>query len=61
MPNVVAIADGGPDWSTKGTINLLSYGIVWQELRLDYFLIQRFAQIAPGLTQLMRKLECCCP
>jgi len=36
LHNVIAIADGGSDWSTKGVINLLAYGYLWQHLGLDY-------------------------
>ena len=32
--NVVAVADGGPDWSVKGVINFLSMGLLWKSLQL---------------------------
>ena len=41
--NVVAIADGGPDWAVKGTINLMAFGYLWQHLALDTLTIQCFA------------------
>ena len=33
--NIIAICDGGPDWSVSGTINLLSIGDQWMEEKLD--------------------------
>jgi len=41
--NVTAIADGGPDWSTKGLGNLISLGIMWEQLQLDTLVVQCFA------------------
>jgi len=43
IANVVAIADGGPDWSVKGIINFLSMGLLWMNLKLDTFIIQCYA------------------
>ena len=34
--NVVAIADGGPDWSIKGLINFMSLGLLWMKSGLDF-------------------------
>ena len=41
--NVVAIADGGPDWSVKGIINLMAFGFLWEFLKLDTLTIQCYA------------------
>ena len=41
--NVVAIADGGPDWSVKGVINFMSLGFLWKNLHLDVLIIQCYA------------------
>lgn len=41
--NVVAIADGGPDWSVKGVINLLSLGYLWENAKLDVLVLQSYA------------------
>ncbi|XP_057291292.1 uncharacterized protein LOC130613938 isoform X3 [Hydractinia symbiolongicarpus] len=41
--NVVAIADGGPDWSTKAVVNLMSLGYLWLNLRLDCLIVQCYA------------------
>ena len=41
--NVVAIADGGPDWSVKGVINFLSLGYLWTNARLDTLIVQCYA------------------
>ena len=41
--NVIAIADGGPDWSVKGVLNLLSMGYLWKNLMLDILIIQCYA------------------
>ena len=46
--NVVAIADGGPDWSVKGVLNLMAYGYLWKHLALDTLVIQCFA---PGCSR----------
>jgi len=43
IANVVAIADGGPDWSTKGLINFMTFGFMWKNLNLDTFVIQCYA------------------
>ena len=43
VSNVVAIADGGPDWSVKGVINLMTFGYLWQNLAIDTLVIQCFA------------------
>ena len=41
--NVVAIADGGPDWSVKGMLNLMSLGYLWKNLKLDVLVVQCYA------------------
>ena len=41
--NVVAIADGGPDWSVKGVVNFMTMGLLWKDLGLDCFVIQCYA------------------
>ena len=41
--NVVAVADGGPDWSVKGVLNLMVFGSLWQSLNLDTLTIQCYA------------------
>ena len=41
--NVVAIADGGPDWSVKSVLNLMSMGYLWKNLELDVLVIQCYA------------------
>ena len=41
--NVIAIADGGPDWSVKGVLNLMSLGCLWKNLNLDVLVIQCYA------------------
>jgi len=41
--NVIAVADGGPDWSVKGVINFLSMGLLWKNLNLDTFVVQCYA------------------
>ena len=41
--NVVAIADGVPDWSVKGMLNLLVFGDLWRKLKLDSLIIQCYA------------------
>ena len=41
--NVVAVADGGPDWSVKGIINLMVFGLLWELLQLDTLVIQCYA------------------
>ena len=41
--NVVAIADGGPDWSVKGIINFLSLGYLWKHTQLDTLIVQCYA------------------
>lgn len=43
MHNVVAVADGGPDWSVKGVPNLMVFGFLWEMLELDTFVIQCYA------------------
>ena len=40
---MVAVADGGPDWSVKRVLNLMVFGSLWQSLRLDSFTIQSYA------------------
>ena len=41
--NVVAIADGGPDWSVKGIINFMSLGYLWMNSKLDTLIVQCYA------------------
>ena len=41
--NVIAIADGGPDWSVKGIINLMSLGYLWKNSSLDVLILQCYA------------------
>ena len=41
--NVVAIADGGPDWSIKGLINFMSLGLLWMKSGLDLLIVQSYA------------------
>ena len=41
--NVVSVADGGPDWSIKGIINLMTFGFLWEFLKLDTLIIQCYA------------------
>ena len=41
--NVVAIADGGPDWSVKGIGNLITLGMLWKDLGLDCLVVQCYA------------------
>ena len=38
--NIIAIADGGPDWSVKGIMNLLTSGNFWKTSKLDIFVLQ---------------------
>ena len=47
--NVVAIVDGGPDWSVKGLINFMTMGLLWKDLGLDCFVVQCYA---PGHSRL---------
>lgn len=42
---VTIICDGGPDWSTKFTPNLINYGRLWRNLKLDVLV---FTCYAPG-------------
>ena len=39
--NVVSVAD--PDWSVKGIINLMTFGFLWEFLKLDTLIIQCYA------------------
>ena len=41
--NLIAIADGGPDWSVKGVGNLLSLGQLWKDTHLDCLIVQCYA------------------
>ena len=41
--NLIAIADGGPDWSVKGLINLMSLGMFWLNNALDILVVQCYA------------------
>ena len=41
--NLVAIADGGPDWAVKGVINFMSLGNLWENLKLDVLILQSYA------------------
>lgn len=41
--NVIAIADGGPDWSVKGILNFISMGFLWMDTCLDLLIIQSYA------------------
>ena len=41
--NVVAVADGGPDWSIKGIINLMAFRFLWEFMKLDTLTIQCYA------------------
>ena len=41
--NIIAIADGGPDWSVKGIMNLLTFGNFWKTSKLDIFVLQCYA------------------
>ena len=41
--NVIAIVDGGPDWSVKGVINFMAMGLLWKDLGLDCFVVQCYA------------------
>ena len=41
--NVVAIANGGPDWSVKSMLNLMSLGYLWKNLKLDVLVVQCYA------------------
>ena len=43
IQNVIAIADGGPDWSVKGIINLMTFGFLWESLKLDTLVVQCYA------------------
>ena len=33
---VIIICDGGPDWTTKSTPNLINFGRLWQDLKTQY-------------------------
>ena len=41
--NAVLICDGGPDWSIKGVLNLMSVGYLWRNLKLDTLILQCYA------------------
>ena len=41
--NLVAVADGGPDWSVKGALNLMVFGMFWEVQKLDVLVVQCFA------------------
>ena len=41
--NIIAIADGGPDWSVKGVLNFMSLGFFWLNSQLDILVIQCYA------------------
>ncbi len=41
--NVICICDGGPDWSVKGMINFVAFGMMWQQLRLDCLILCCYA------------------
>ena len=41
--NVILVADGEPDWSVQGLLNLMSLGLFWLRLELDIVVIQSYA------------------
>lgn len=40
---VTILCDGGPDWSTKCTPNLINYGRLWKRLKLDVLVLTCYA------------------
>ena len=40
---VTIICDGGPDWSTKFTPNLINYGRLWKNLKIDVLVLTCYA------------------
>lgn len=52
-PVTISICDGGPDWSTKFTPNLINYGQLWSimvnygSLNLDVLILTCYAPAMP--------------
>lgn len=43
------ISDGGPDWNSQSVVNLINYGRLWRDLKLDGLIISAYA---PGHSRL---------
>ena len=48
------ICDGGPDWSIKGVLNLMSVGYLWRNLKLDTLILQSYAPGHSGFNPIER-------
>ena len=55
--NVCAIADGGPDWSVKSVVNLMSLGSLWEETQLDILVVQSHAPTCSRFNPIERSLS----
>lgn len=45
---LIILADNGPDWSTEVQANLLNYGRLWRDLKLDRLVIIHYS---PGCSK----------
>ena len=43
ISNIIAVADGGPDWPVKEILNLMSLGLFWLCSELDLVVTQSYA------------------